>query len=296
MCDSPEYADVPGVLPRHHLLTLAASQVVYCSHAGAVVALDALTGKRAWAVRYPSRRPKTADGDPGPRDLAPCVYADHRLFAAPADSDRIFCLDPDTGQVLWERDRIEVVHLLGAARGRLIFTTPGGIRAVSAATGGDQPGWSQPAEGRLPGLGRGLLAGGWVFWPTQDPKLPLRALSQQDGGQECGQETFDPTQFRAIHPGNLALGGGCLVVAGAEELVGYVPPERFLQQHHHDAARPDAAGRAIYRLARAEAGAGLYVQAARHFARADDAADKGRGNGLPVRALVQSGPGGIGST
>src|SRR5262249_7064189 len=154
-----------------------------------------------------------------------------------------------------------------------IFTTPGGIRAVNTATGGDQPGWSQPAEGKLPGLGRGVLAGGWVFWPTQDPKVPLRALNQQDGSQERGLETFDPTQLRAIQPGNLVLGGGCLVVAGAEELVGYVPPERFLQQRQRDALRPDAPGSAFYRLARAEAGAGLYAQAARHFTRAEEGAD-----------------------
>jgi outer membrane protein assembly factor BamB len=285
VCDCPEYEDVPTARPRQHLLTLAGSQVVYCSHAGAIVALDALTGKRAWAVRYPSRGPKTPDGDLSPRDLAPCVYAGYRLFAAPADSDCIFCLDPDTGQVLWERDRLEVVHLLGAAEGRLIFTTPGGIRAISAATGGDQPGWSQPAEGRLPGLGRGVLAGGWVFWPTQDPKLPLRALNQEDGSQERGQEMFDPTQLRGICAGNLVVGGGCLVVAGTEELVGYVPPERFLPQHQRDAARPDAPGRVFYRLARAEAGAGMCVQAVRHFARAEEAA----GSGQSLGALARSG-------
>src|SRR5262249_36523420 len=52
----------------HHLLTRAGPLVVACSHSGAVVALDAATGRRAWAVRYPpSSQPKPS----WPRDLAP---------------------------------------------------------------------------------------------------------------------------------------------------------------------------------------------------------------------------------
>jgi outer membrane protein assembly factor BamB len=289
VCDCPQYETLDPPRSRCHLLTLAGCRVVYCSDTGAIVALDAWTGKRTWAMRYPSRGPRTADGDPSPRGLAPCLATGGRLFAAPADTDRVFCLDPDTGRILWERDRLEVVHLLGVARQRLIFTTPGGIRALNADTGGDQGGWSEPAEGKLPGLGRGLLVGGWVFWPTQDPKLPLRAVSQEDGCQERGQDTFDPTQLRSIRPGNMALGGGCLVVAGANELVGYVSPERFLQERQRDAARPDASGRTFYRLAQAEAGAGLCVPAMQHFARAEQIGEAGQGHGLSLRLLVRSG-------
>jgi len=264
VCDSPEYEDQPAARFRQHLLTLAGTQVVYCSHAGAVVAVDSLTGKRTWALRYPGRAPKTGEGEI-PRAGAPCLYAGGCVFVAPADSDRVLCLDGQTGRVLWDRDGIEVVQLLGAAQGRLIFTTPRGIRALNAATGRDQGGWSQPDEGNLPGLGRGLLAGGWVFWPTQDPKSPLRAVSQEQGSQQRGEDALDPTQLHNLVAGNFALGGGCLVVAGAEELVGYVPPERFLKRHQQDAARPDAPASALYRLAQAEAGAGLYAQALKHF-------------------------------
>src|SRR5207302_1947119 len=107
---------------RHHLLTLAGPNVVYASHSGALVAVDALTGKHAWAVRYASRGPTISADQPSPRDLAPCVYAAGRLYAAPLDSDRLLCLDPSTGRVVWERDRIEAVQLLGVGAGRLIFT------------------------------------------------------------------------------------------------------------------------------------------------------------------------------
>ena len=37
---------------RHHVLTLAGGNLVYCSHSGVVAALDGTTGKRLWAARY----------------------------------------------------------------------------------------------------------------------------------------------------------------------------------------------------------------------------------------------------
>jgi outer membrane protein assembly factor BamB len=207
---------------RQHLLTLAGAAVVYCSHTGAVVAVDALTGKRLWGVRYPSRGPRAPSADT--RALAPCVAVDRRLFVAPVDSDRLLCLDVDTGRTLWEREGTQVAHLLGVSHGRLIFTTARGVRALDAATGSDEGGWAQPAVGQLGGYGRGLLVGGRVLWPTQDIRLPLRALGQQDGGQGRGAEAIDPTRLRRLRPGNMAVGGGCLVIADTEELVGYVPP------------------------------------------------------------------------
>ena len=62
-------------------------------------------------------------------------------------------------------------YLLGVSSGRLIFTTPKYIRAVNAASGGDEDCWQTPADPGYPGLpsyGRGFLAGDYVFWPTRD--------------------------------------------------------------------------------------------------------------------------------
>jgi outer membrane protein assembly factor BamB/tetratricopeptide (TPR) repeat protein len=272
---------------RHHLLTLAGVNVVYCSHAGAVVAVDAETGQRAWAVRYPSRGPQTEDGEPSPRGLAPCVSAAGWVFAAPADSDTLFCLDADTGATLWSRDRLEVVHLLGVSGGRLIFTTPRGMRAVSAAAGSDGGGWAQPDDGRLPSFGRGLLAGGWVVWPTAHRALALRTLNAADGSQEKGDESYDPTQFHRIGPGNLALDRGCLAVAGTETLSVYVPEERFLPARRREGQKQDAPAAAIYRLALAEAGAGLGPEALAHLRRAEQAPAEERFRGTPVRELAR---------
>jgi outer membrane protein assembly factor BamB len=220
VCETPDAEEDPPPRARHHLLTLAGTSVVYCAHAGAIVSLDAVTGKRLWGVRYPGRGPDAASA-PAARDLGPCVAVGRRLYVAPLDSARVLCLDVQTGRTLWEREGIEPVHLLGVSAGRLLFTTAGGVRALDAATGGDEGGWRQPAVGRLAPFGRGLLTGGWILWPTQDPRLPVRGLNEADGTSQRGALTLDPTRLHRLRPGNLVFGSGCLVVADTHELIGY---------------------------------------------------------------------------
>jgi hypothetical protein len=234
VCDCPEFEE-NGKGPRHrqHLLTLAGGQIVYCSHAGAIVAVDAWTGQPTWGVRYPSRGPLTIEHMPSPRDLTPCVYADGLVFAAPLDSDRLFCVDSVTGQPRWELEGVEVVHLLGVAHGRLFAATRDGVLSIHAATG--QIDWAQPSEGRLPSLGRGLIAGRWLFWPTQDAELPYRAVTLRTGEPP----NFDPTRLNTLPVGNLAYGQGCLVIAGLSELVVYVPANKIKQLPPPD-VRPEA--------------------------------------------------------
>jgi outer membrane protein assembly factor BamB len=228
VCDCPEFEETAQrSRSRQHLLTWAGGQIVYCSHAGAIVAVDAWTGQPTWGVRYPSRGPLTPEFEPSPRDLAPGLYADGRVFAAPLDTDRLFCIDAVTGQVRWEAEGIEIVHLLGAAHGRLFAATRTGLMSIDAVTG--ETGWTQPTEGRLPSLGRGLLAGSWLIWPTQDARLPYRAVTLRKGRQQRDAETLepppiiDPTALHATPVGNLAYGQGCLAIAGLSELVVYVP-------------------------------------------------------------------------
>jgi outer membrane protein assembly factor BamB/tetratricopeptide (TPR) repeat protein len=276
---------------RHHLLTLAGPHVVYCSHAGALIALDGLTGRRSWAMRYPGRADRS-DDDPPPRDLAPCVYADGRLYAAPTDSDRLFCLEPTTGRLLWERDRLEVVHLLGIANGRLIFTTTAGrpgtrsaIRAVEAATGADVRDWLQPADGDLPSFGCGFVAGDQVVWPTRDG---VRILSLDDGQQRADR---DPVELRHLVSGNMVYGNGYLVVADAGRLFAYVSPGRRLTERRQEVGRvlgrpQEAAAR--FSLALAEADAGLPAEALADFTQVERLAgpdDLRRGQ--PLRDLAQ---------
>ena len=268
---------------RHHLVTLAGSTVFYCSHSGAIVALDAFTGRHLWAVRYPGQIQQTLFGETPPRDLSPCLYASGRLYVAPLDSDRLLCLDPDTGRTIWENGPVQVIHLLGVAKGRLIFTTTTPrpcIRAVDAATGRDLRSWMQPADGsELKTFGRGVLAGDWVFWPVRSDRL--------EGLFVLDQETGEPVMFHEKITGNLAVGDGCLAVAGTRELSVYVPEGRLLQRRREEAARPQASLQAHYRLALAEAGAGLYEEALAGLNRLEArAGPEDRLNGRSLRDLI----------
>src|SRR5262249_5342027 len=157
------------------------------------------SGRRAWAFRY-SQVGRTADLTL-PRDVCPCIYAEGRLYAAPADSDRILCLDARSGELVWEQPAL-LVQLVGASHGRLFATIGGGppsLRAFSAASGGEV--WRAPDDGSGQAtFGRGFLSDHFVFWPTRSG---LRVLRQENG------EQVDPGSSAAPW-GNLALGEGHL--------------------------------------------------------------------------------------
>ena len=265
ICETREFSDKDRRY-RHHMLTLAGPYLVYCSHSGAVAALDAVTGKPAWAVRYPSRGDKTADGDPSPRDLAPCLFAGGRLYAAPADYDRLLCLDPATGETLWERGPIEVVQLLGVGENRLIFTTPTGLRAVGADDGVDA--WALPdGGGGLPPAGRGLLIGDLVLWPTASKgpgSIAVYAVRQRDG-----EQPDDPSALSYVPAGNLIYADGCLLSADRQTLTIFTPPGMRLPEKERESRTEPESATAALGVARAEADAGLTDRALKDYDRAE---------------------------
>jgi outer membrane protein assembly factor BamB len=216
---------------RHHLLTLAGGRVLYCSHSGTIVCVDLLTGKRVWAFRYPRKDLRTPEDDPIFRDLAPPLFAEGRVYVAPEDCDSAYCLDIDTGAVLWEREKLDVVHLVGVGDGRLIFSTyrsvqqgglvAGGLRAVDAETGSDKLGWSLPDDGGglLP-YGRPLLVGDLVLWPTLRAPFGVFAVQQKDG-----QQPDNPALLHRVPSGNVLYAGGRLLVTDRQALYVFAPSE-----------------------------------------------------------------------
>ncbi|MGL4551690.1 MAG: PQQ-binding-like beta-propeller repeat protein, partial [Gemmataceae bacterium] len=252
---------------RHHLLTLAAGRVTYCSHSGVVAALDPVSGARVWAVRYPRREAVEVEDEPSLRDLAPPLAAEGRLYVAPADSDRLLCLDPASGAQLWQRDRLDVVHLLGVGGGRLIFTTwrnpaegrtdAGGLRAIDARTGRDDAGWTLPDDGGgLIPFGRGQLAGGLVLWPTfRAPVGRARPSGVVAVRQEDGRQPDNPALLHRLPAGNLVYAGGVLLVTDREAMYAFVPQDaadapgdpareklgQLLREKRFDAVLADAA-------------------------------------------------------
>src|SRR5579884_1729882 len=286
-----EICERRGKLPaeryRHHLLTLAGPNVVYCSHSGAVIAVDAATGHRAWAARYPSRGDTLSGDQPSPRDLCPCVFADGLVLAAPMDYDHILCLDAVTGQVVWRSGPVEAVQLLGVSRGRLFFTTLKDIRALDLVTGLTPSGWIQPDDGSsLPPFGRGFLTADQVFWPTQNG---LRVLRQDDAAPADAWYAFIAEQGPAARLGNLTWADDCLVVAGPDDLTVYAPESFRLEADRADARAHPESATARYRLALAEAATGQDAAAWESFLRAGRLArPQDRWQGKPIKAAASA--------
>jgi outer membrane protein assembly factor BamB len=267
-----------AVRHRADLLTMAGPFVVYCTHSGLIIALDAASGKRMWAYRYPTATSKPFDGIL-PRDLCPCIYSGGRIFAAPADADRIFCLDATTGESIWESAPANIVHLLGVSRGKLFATLggyPQGIRAYDAGSG--DPIWTKPDEGDRAPHGRGFLSDDFVFWPT---RRGLKVLRQDDGEPQDAGSSSEPF-------GNIAFGEGCMIVTTEKELWGFIPEHMRLNFRQREVQeRPDDA-LAHYHLGLALADARREVDAAISFqqaARIASGEDYHRGRPLKELAL-----------
>jgi outer membrane protein assembly factor BamB len=200
---------------RHLLLSAADGQIICGPHAGALVAMEAETGRRSWAVRYEPRGPLTEPSPPASRELGPCIAADGRLYAAPVDYDRIIAIDAVSGALLWESDPIEVTHVLGVAQNKLVCQTGGwtaGLCALEVTTGRRAPDWGYSvfgADSAAP-FGRGLLFADCVLWPTRANGIQVMRLD--------GRLDYPPAVLQSLPGGNLVFGDGMLIVATAERL------------------------------------------------------------------------------
>jgi outer membrane protein assembly factor BamB len=194
---------------RPYLLTLAGPTLVYCSHAGVIVGLDAASGRREWAVRYPIR-------DTGePSDPSPAVADGDRVYVAPADSDRLFCFNAATGARVWASERLVVAHLLGVSGERVVCQLGGfhaGLCALDAESGRRLPDWGYHVAGAdaLAPFGRGLLCRDRVYWPTRAAGVHELRFD--------GTMAYGSTALRELPAGNLAYGDGYLTAAAADRL------------------------------------------------------------------------------
>ncbi|MGE3409542.1 MAG: PQQ-binding-like beta-propeller repeat protein [Pirellulales bacterium] len=213
----------------HNLLTMHHDTLFINTNLGAVAALDAADGRVKWLYAY--HRVESGDlNRPGGhmyRDLTPCLYDRGRLFVAPADSERIICLDAQTGafywdKLLWARGQYhpeDAIHLLGVANGYLVASGDR-LWRIHVESGKLQNYWP---EGPTPrGYGRGLLVDDKIYWPTREQ---IFVLSQTTGVQV--QQPINLSQ-RNVYGGNLIATENCLLIASIFPRQDERPPQSEL--------------------------------------------------------------------
>lgn len=250
---------------RHALLSISGPNVVYCTDGGTVVALNANDGKTAWEYRYPRNERPTL---PRYRDLCPPLCDGGRIYAAPADTDRLLCLDAFTGKLIWDRDGIEVVHLLGVSQGRLIATIAGqvkGIRGFNLRTGADSGanGWTIHDDGGEATFGRGLVTEEAIVWPT---KHGLHFLNPADGSPLR-------SPIRGSF-GNLCYADGVLLVTTATEIWGYVSEAKKLSDRRKAIEKEPENPTLQADLCQSLIDAGQYAEAEKAAAKAGEAKER----------------------
>ncbi len=154
------------------LLTLFGDSLYFNTNLGAVASLSTDDGRIHWVSLYPRARRGNMEhlAPHWSRELNPCVYHRGVLYAAPADSPRIFAFDAGDGQILWQSgtEIEDAVNLLGVADDYLIA---GGWRLYWINLKGQRAGhvahlWPEGNE-KL-GYGRGILTERLAVFPTRD--------------------------------------------------------------------------------------------------------------------------------
>ncbi len=239
LCDSGQPVS-NDMRTRQELLTLAGRHIVFCSNAGAVVAIDAATGQRAWGFRY--ARSRKAAAHPG-GDPSPAVAFGGRVFVAPADGERVYALDAHTGQLVWESGPTEGARIVGVANNRLVVSVTGpvrGLRGLALDTGSHRPadgGWVQSNGGGTLPYGQGLVTDDVILWPSREGLY----FADPDTGRPTDAR---PNPWRAPFPnflknyfGHLAYADGVLVVVTPTQVWGYrAEPDKIVP-------RPDSTPR-----------------------------------------------------
>ncbi len=220
-------------LLSHQLLTVSGGRVLINTNLGSVACVDLNDGQIVWLARY--RRSTAAVDQPYAlqdryryRDLNPCVIDGSLLICAPQDCPEVFALDVTSGDLIWSTDAEradETTQILGA-------------RDQSVILSGDRIVWLDRNDGRviasfpaatteglnnsLPaprGIGRGVLSGDKVYWPTQNEIFVFDA-DQARYAQDGNPKIRDRIQLntRGAEGGNMVLFKDGLLIASASRL------------------------------------------------------------------------------
>jgi len=232
VCDSPK--SLPGEAEEvtHHLLTMVEDTLYYNTSLGAVAALRARDGRMRWVHVY-ERATRLNLAQPAGyryRDLTPCLFHRGIVMAAPQDSPHILGLDAASGMLLWRSAPCDAVHLLGVVNNKLIASGRG-LYWFDAAQGAIEWVWpegtltaSDAVRPGLQGWGRGVIAGGNIYWPIRrhEEARPYQILVIDAADARRVRPPIELALYHAT-AGNLIAAGEHLILATATRLYAFGP-------------------------------------------------------------------------
>lgn len=214
-------------------VAVADDALYYCTNHGAIAALDKKSGRIRWTYRY-----RQLDVRPT-RSVyvlknrlewvsSPPVVARGVAAVTPTDSDTLYALDTQTGQLRWDRPRGQDVRTMYGAKDATLVLGGERLEMVDIRTG---QAVAPPMTDELRGSGRGVIAADGIYVPCQDK---LRKVNW-DG-------TWDEASARRWQngPGD---GGNLLVVDGAMVLASQDSLQVFFDRHDQERAILDALAR-----------------------------------------------------
>ncbi|REJ87666.1 MAG: hypothetical protein DWQ34_19440 [Planctomycetota bacterium] len=188
----------------------------YCG-SGSVAALERATGKTRWLTTYPALSAAAEDVS-DERELRSAVplFARGRLYLAPRHSDELLAIDAASGVVLWRRREPGRIRDLIAARDGVLIAAGDQLWGIECDSGRVSwtVGFSDP-QGF--GYGRGLQVGGDVYWTTREELFVV------DAQRGLIRRRLPLNVLRGTTGGNLATGGGVLLIAQPRRLTAFGP-------------------------------------------------------------------------
>ncbi len=286
VCESPQSGRYYDRLDTaQSLITVGQGLAFYATNLGAVAALDTETGEIRWIWTYPRKQGGYYARQARRPTVRAAIYDRGRLFVAPADADRVSCLDASSGRVLWEvtagtLDATGSFQMLGIHDDCLIISGEQ-VMALEATTGRKL--WQfPPAGGRLAARGRGVLAGDLLYVPDE---TQIYVLDVKTGRPD--RPAVELVNQHHQQPGNLIVADGYLIVAG-EKLAVLCEYGLLIRRYREQLARRPTSATLHLKLARALEATGQAEAAAKAYRAALEHARPGeRVDGVELAAVCR---------
>jgi len=214
---------------NNFLLTKHEDTIFVSTHLGTVAAVSAREGKTRWLTKYRRRGPKrenlTDQNWYSIRDLTPCLIHADLAIVAPSDTNKIFALHRDSGELIWQTTvPSDVTQILGVGDNDHLVLSGRRLWWMDLYTGRQSTKVSvnpfpSDAKSEPTGVGRGVLSAGNIYWPAvEDEESRIYVLRQKDG-----KPIRQPIDLSAgeVRAGNLILASDHLLIAGPSELVAF---------------------------------------------------------------------------